>query len=171
MTFSTCQNMCPTNGFKIDWLALIVSFQPITEFSGLVTDCEKLTRLSVPGLPIVQSCKMPKFNMGQEVPTYMSQPGTPRDKYYVSKIVFTSDTELASVDWDVGMQVVNVSSGERRQLLGPTIFVRLSHLSSSALNWFLRRMFVSLIESCGRDVFNSHLTRLSPTASTQHCKV
>ena len=53
------------------------------------------------------------------MPTYMSE-----RSLHVSKKVFTSDSELASVDWDVGMEVLNVSSGERRQLLGPTIFVR-----------------------------------------------
>ena len=35
------------------------------------------------------------------------------------------DTELATVDWDMGLQVLNVTSGEQRQLIGPTIFVRL----------------------------------------------
>ena len=35
-----------------------------------------------------------------------------------------SDTELISADWEKGLQVLNVSSGERRQLRGPAIFVR-----------------------------------------------
>ena len=94
---------------------------------------------------------------------------SPWDKKHVCEIVFTSDTELASVDWDVGMEVVNVSSGERRQLLGPTIFVRLS----CSLSWvftcpetlphcikLISEMQVCVIESCG----DLHLTQLSPPA-------
>ena len=47
-----------------------------------------------------------------------------------------SDTELISADWEKGLQVLNVSSGERRQLRGPAIFVRA--LSSSLYKYVFK---------------------------------
>ena len=48
-----------------------------------------------------------------------------------------SDTELISADWERGLQVLNVSSGERRQLHGPSIFVRA--LSSSLYKYAFKK--------------------------------
>ena len=47
-----------------------------------------------------------------------------------------SDTELISADWEKGLQVLDVSSGERRQLRGPAIFVRA--LSSSLYKYVFK---------------------------------
>ena len=111
MTFCTYQNRFRTNCLQIDWLTVIVSFQPITEFSDLVSNCEDLTRVDYAN----EACV---FNSSQL-----------EDRMRGSKIsltvFFTSDTELATVDWDVGLQVVNITSRERIQLLGPTLFVRI----------------------------------------------
>ena len=55
-----------------------------------------------------------------------------------------SDTELISADWEKGLQVLNVSSGERRQLRGPAIFVRA--LSSSHLTNMYSRMKSGILD-------------------------
>ena len=58
MAFSTYQNRFRTKCLQIDWLTVIVSFQPITEFSGFVSDCEELTRIDCADEAcIFNSCK------------------------------------------------------------------------------------------------------------------